>query len=355
MKKKIFAVFAALSLCLGLLSACDEAPEEIKNKISSGEITIDSANTSEVKEEKEENNKSQEETSDSKNESDKLPEENETQNNAQEQDKPDESDNAENRADSGIVLADKGNYQTSSDAPAQPSENNPSVGYNDRKSWWFKRNSENIPPTAQQDINISQYDAYYIGDTSEKIIYLTFDEGYENGYTSEILDILKENDVKAAFFVTKSYIKSCPDLVKRMVEEGHIVGNHSVTHPDLTELTDEEVLFEINDCADYFYEVTGTEMPKFFRPPQGVYSIRTLELTQSAGYKTIFWSYAYKDWDTSDQPGAQAAYDMFVENHHNGGIYLLHAVSQSNTEALDAIIKTMKDFGFTFKTLYDLP
>ncbi len=239
--------------------------------------------------------------------------------------------------------------------PPQPSENSSLVGYNDSKSWWFNRNDTKTPPSAQQDINISQYGAYYLGDVSRKVIYLTFDEGYENGCTSEILDVLKDNDVKAAFFVTKSYIKSEPELVRRMVDEGHVVGNHSVTHPQMSTLSDDEIEDEIVGCAEYFKEVTGEDMPPFFRPPEGEYSIRTLEKTQELGYKTIFWSFAYKDWLVDDQPGEQAAYDWVMNYTHNGCITLLHAVSTSNTKALDRILKDMKADGFVFESLYDLP
>ncbi len=241
------------------------------------------------------------------------------------------------------------------EAPPQPQQNNPAVGYYDRKSWWFKRNTENTPPSAQQDIAIDNYDAYYLGDTQRKTIYLTFDEGYENGYSEKILDVLKEYDVKAAFFVTKSYIRDNTELIKRMVAEGHVVGNHSVTHPDMTTLTDEQIASEINDCAEYFKEVTGQDMPHFFRPPEGVYSIHSLEQTQLQGYKTIFWSFAYGDWDVNKQPGKQAAYDMVMNNYHNGSIMLLHAVSQSNTEALPDIIKSLREKGYTFMSLEDLP
>ncbi len=239
--------------------------------------------------------------------------------------------------------------------PAQPTQNSAAVGYYDKKSWWFRRNSDHLPPSAQGEIAIGNYDAYYLGDTQRKIIYLTFDEGYENGYTTQILDILKANDVKAAFFVTESYIKNEPELVKRMVEEGHIVGNHSVSHPSMPDLSDAEILAELQGCADAFYELTGQEMPKFFRPPSGEYSIHSLEQTQKAGYKTIFWSFAYADWDPANQPGRQQAYDMVMQNYHNGCIMLLHAVSQSNTEALDDILKDLKAQGYTFMGLDSLP
>lgn len=239
--------------------------------------------------------------------------------------------------------------------PKQPTVNAANVGYNDKKSWWFRRNADHLPPSAQDEIAIGNYDAYYLGDTQHKVIYLTFDEGYENGYTSKILDILKANDVKAAFFVTKSYMEDQPELVKRMVAEGHIVGNHSVSHPNMSDLSNEQILAELNGCAAYYKELTGQEMPKYFRPPEGVYSIRSLEQTKAAGYKNIFWSFAYNDWDPANQPGTQAAYDMVMNNYHNGSIMLLHAVSQSNTEALDQILKDLKAKGYVFQTLDQLP
>ncbi|WP_242860867.1 delta-lactam-biosynthetic de-N-acetylase [Defluviitalea phaphyphila] len=225
---------------------------------------------------------------------------------------------------------------------------------NEAKSWWFRRNSDHLPPGAQEEIDLSKYDAYYLGNTNEKKIYLTFDEGYENGYTSKILDILKENNVVAAFFVTKHYIDTEPELVKRMVSEGHIVGNHSVSHPSFPKISDEEIEYEITELARYFKEVTGYDMPKYFRPPSGEYSERTLKITKDLGYKTIFWSMAYKDWDINDQPGKEVAFSHVVENYHNGAIILLHAVSSSNTEALDDIIKYLKEQGYTFASLEEL-
>ena len=239
--------------------------------------------------------------------------------------------------------------------PVQPEITIDGVGYNDQKSWWFSRNSENIPPTAQQEINIAQYDAYYIGDTSEKIIYLTFDEGYEAGYTGQILDVLKENDVKAMFFVTGHYLNSQPELVKRMADEGHLVGNHSYDHLDHTAISDDEMVEDIESCQQLITDTVGYEMPKFFRPPSGVYSIRTLEKAQEMGYKTIFWSFAYKDWDTSAQPTVEEAFDMVVDNYHNGCIMLLHAVSEANTNALDDMIKFLKNEGYEFRSLMELP
>ena len=238
--------------------------------------------------------------------------------------------------------------------PVQPEITIDGVGYNDSKSWWFSRNSENIPPTAQQEINIAQYDAYYIGDTSEKIIYLTFDEGYEAGYTGQILDVLKENDVKAMFFVTGHYLNSQPELVKRMAEEGHLVGNHSYDHLDHTAISDDEMVEDIESCQQLITETIGYEMPKFFRPPSGVYSIRTLEKAQEMGYKTIFWSFAYKDWDVNSQKGAEYAFEQVTPYLHNGAILLLHAVSKDNAESLGDIIDYAKEQGYRFASLDEL-
>lgn len=201
---------------------------------------------------------------------------------------------------------------------------------------------------------LDKYGGYFTGDSSSKVIYLTFDEGYENGYTGQILDILKANDVKAAFFVTRPYIKSSPDLVKRMVQEGHIVGNHSSTHPSMPDVSDEKVIKELTDTANYFKEITGYDMPKFFRPPMGEWSERTLYLTNSLGYKTILWSMAHKDWDPNQQPGKEASYKFVDTYYHNGAILLLHAVSKSNTEALDSILKDLEGNGYRFAPLSEL-
>ena len=239
--------------------------------------------------------------------------------------------------------------------PSTPLSTSSLVGLDDSKSWWFRRNTTKTPPTAQNDICIFDYNAYYLGDTSEKIIYLTFDEGYENGYTAQILDILKANDVKAAFFVTVPYIEQEPELVKRMVEEGHVVGNHSDTHPNMSTLSEADMAQEINNCNAAFEALTGRPIDPFFRPPAGEYSIRSLTQTNLMGYQTIFWSLAYQDWDVNNQPGKDAAYHSAVDYVHNGAIVLLHAVSQSNTEALDDVLKTLKAEGYQFKSLYDLP
>ncbi len=226
---------------------------------------------------------------------------------------------------------------------------------NKKIGWYFMKTKDHSTPRAPSEAPfISKYDGFYVGDVSEKKIYLTFDEGYENGYSEKILDILKEHNIRAAFFVTKSYIEKNEELVKRMVYEGHIVGNHSVKHLSSPDLTDAELEQELVQTEECFKNVVGQDMPKVFRPPMGEFSERTLAVTQSLGYKTIFWSFAYKDWDIENQPGKEAAYNNVIENYHNGEIALLHAVSKSNVEALGDIIETLKEKGFSFGSLEEL-
>ncbi|ERM92054.1 MAG: putative xylanase/chitin deacetylase [Caldanaerobacter subterraneus] len=200
---------------------------------------------------------------------------------------------------------------------------------------------------------VKKYNAIFVGDTTKKVVYLTFDEGYEAGYTPRILDVLKENGVKAAFFVTGPYVKQQADLVKRMVEEGHIVGNHTVNHPSLPTLPDEKVKEEILGLEKMFEDLTGQKM-KYFRPPRGEYSERTLYITKSLGYRTVFWSLAMADW----QPlpgGPEESYSTVMKRLHPGAVILLHAVSKDNAQALDRIIKSIKEEGYEFKTLDDIP
>lgn len=219
--------------------------------------------------------------------------------------------------------------------------------------WWIVPNKDHQTPRVNTDINfkLEDYDAYYVGDTSKKVLYLTFDEGYENGYTSKILNILKENDVKAIFFVTLPYVKDNPDLIKRMVDEGHIVGNHSHHHPSMPDYAVNEAKFnkEFSDVEDLFKEITGTDMPKVFRPPMGKYSERSLAMTKNLGYKTLFWSFAYHDWDINKQPNPDTAKEKIVSNFHNGSVMLIHAVSKTNTEILDYVLKEAKNQGYSFE------
>ncbi len=224
-------------------------------------------------------------------------------------------------------------------------------------NWYYVRNQDHKTPRINTDIDfsLSDYDAYYVG-SQKPVIFLTFDEGYENGFTAEILDILKDNQVPAAFFVTGPYISSNPNLVKRMVDEGHIVGNHSQTHPSMPAKANDPEAFkrEITEVENSFQELIGTSMPKFFRPPRGEYSEKSLALTKELGYQTIFWSFAYQDWLVDQQPDPEQAYERIIEGTHNGEIMLLHAVSSTNTQILDRIINDIKIEGYRFAPLSDL-
>ncbi len=226
---------------------------------------------------------------------------------------------------------------------------------NSKNDWWFIRNKEHKPPQFNTHLKYSldQYDAMCLGDTNRQVIYLTFDEGYENGYTPVILDVLKEHDVKATFFVTATYIKTHPDIIKRMADEGHIVGNHTTTHPSMPTVTGdkEKFKFELMTVAERYKEVTFEDMPPYFRPPMGHYSEKSLAMTKALGYKTIFWSFAYPDWNVNRQPDHGRAKEMLITGLHNGAIYLLHAVSKTNTEVLGDFIKEAREMGYNFELL----
>ena len=188
------------------------------------------------------------------------------------------------------------------------------------------------------------YEAYFIVPDDGKI-YLTFDEGYENGYTPQILDVLKEKDVKAVFFVTMQYVKDEPELVQRMIDEGHVVGNHSVRHKSMPTLDVDTMISEVVDLHEYVLENFGYEM-YLFRPPTGTYSEQSLAVLQELGYKSVLWSFAHYDYAVDDQPDPQKTYDKIVAAAHGGAIYLLHAVSKTNTEVLGDVIDAFRDQGF---------
>ena len=221
--------------------------------------------------------------------------------------------------------------------------------------WWLKRNENHQTPEVSDYIDLSKYDAYYVNPKcKKKKIFLTFDCGYENGFTPKILDVLKKQKIVAAFFVTKPFIREGRELVRRMKKEGHIVGNHTVHHKSRPTLSDRDNKQEIIDCAEYCKEATGYEMDHFIRPPMGEYNEKTLKLTKSMGYKTIFWSMAYVDFDVNKQPGKQYVVEHFKKYTHNGAIPLMHNVSQSNAEALDEVITNLKKEGYQFESLKKL-
>ena len=189
-----------------------------------------------------------------------------------------------------------------------------------------------------------------LGNSEKKYIYLTFDEGYEAGYTSKILEILKDNEVKATFFLTAHYINTQEDLVNQMIKEGHIIGNHTVNHKSMPELTDEKITSEVMDLHKVIYEKFNYEM-KYIRPPKGEFSERTIKLTNNLGYKTIMWSFAYEDWNEDKQPNEEKSKEKIINNLHNGEIMLLHGNSKTNTNILDSVIKSAKSMGYEFKSL----
>ena len=198
--------------------------------------------------------------------------------------------------------------------------------------------------SVQYQEKYGKYGAYFIAPESKKV-YLTFDEGYENGYSAKILDALKEKKASGVFFVTYDYVKKNPDLVRRMIDEGHIVGNHSYNHPSMPKISMEKGKEEIQKLHDYVKAEFNYTMT-LFRPPMGEYSEQTLAMTQSLGYKTIFWSFAYKDWDPKNQMGADKAKEKVLKSLHPGAIYLLHAVSKDNAEILGAVIDEMRNQGY---------
>ena len=223
-------------------------------------------------------------------------------------------------------------------------------------SWGLSFRQEGAPPigNAGKD-QLRQYQAAYIGNTNEKVLYLTFDAGYENGCTAKILDTLKEKQVPAAFFLVGNYIQRSPDLVRRMVAEGHTVGNHTMHHYDMSRLSDKAAFSkELTDLEALYKETVGQELPKYYRPPQGIYSEENLKMAQELGYQTVFWSLAYVDWNNDAQPTREAAFAKLLPRTHNGAVVLLHSTSKTNAEILGELIDKWKAMGYRFGTLEEL-
>lgn len=203
---------------------------------------------------------------------------------------------------------------------------------------------------------LAQYNACFLGDTGRKVIYLTFDCGYENGYTEPILDALKKHNAPAAFFIVGTMLETAPDIVRRMAEEGHIVGNHTRSHPDMSAIADQAAFQkELDSLRSMYREVVGEEMPMFYRPPQGKYSEANLKQACELGYTTVFWSLAYVDWYVNDQPTAEQAYAKLLPRIHDGAIVLLHSTSATNAAILDDLLTKWEDMGYTFASLDTLP
>ena len=223
-------------------------------------------------------------------------------------------------------------------------------------SWGLSFQTEGSAPNGPaSSAQLAKYDAAYLGDINEPVIYLTFDAGYENGCTERILDVLKKHEVTAAFFLVGNYIEKNADLVRRMAEEGHIVGNHTMHHPDMSKISDPEAFRkELEDLENLYRDTTGRELPKYYRPPQGTYSEENLKMAQDLGYKTVFWSLAYVDWNNDDQPTKEQAFAKLLPRIHNGAVVLLHSTSQTNGEILDELLTKWKEMGYSFCTLEEL-
>ena len=232
-----------------------------------------------------------------------------------------------------------------------PIENTSTLS-NKKIGWYFMKGKDHNQPTFGKDLSVpaDKYDAIYLKSAEDKTVYLTFDEGYENGYTGQILDTLKEKNVKAVFFVTGPYLENEKELVKRMVDEGHEIGNHTINHKSMPTLTDAEVEKEVLDLDKKFYDEYGKSM-KYLRPPMGEFSERTLSITKSLGYTNVFWSFAYKDWEVNNQKGTDYAYNTVINALHPGEVMLLHAVSKDNANALGDIIDKAREMGYEFGEL----
>lgn len=239
-----------------------------------------------------------------------------------------------------------------------PAETGKYAAYDNTKyAWWFRRNTTHEQSGSGEAFDIDPFDAYYVDEQAteeDKVFYLTFDCGYEMGFTPGILDVLKKYNAPATFFVTQSFLKSNPDYVKRMKEEGHLVGNHTVRHLSMPDMTTKDIENELATVAETMLELTGYEIDSFFRPPMGEYSERTLQVTKDLGYKSIFWSIAYYDYDVNDQPGKEYVINHFKDYHHNGCIALIHNTSESNAQALEEVLQLLLDEGYRFGSLEEL-
>lgn len=223
-------------------------------------------------------------------------------------------------------------------------------------SWGLSFRQEGAPPIGNAGADqLRQYNAAYLGDTTEKVLYLTFDAGYENGCTEKILDTLKNHNVRAAFFLVGNYIERNADLVRRMTEEGHTVGNHTMHHYDMSKLSDKAAFTkELTDLETLYRETTGKELPKYYRPPQGIYSEENLKMAQELGYKTVFWSLAYVDWKNDAQPSREEAMQKLIPRTHPGAVVLLHSTSQTNAAILDELLTKWEEMGYRFGTVEEL-
>ena len=223
------------------------------------------------------------------------------------------------------------------------------------ENWGLGFGKEGQKPTGNASAaELEKYNAYFMAAGDEKVLYLTFDCGYENGNTEPILDALKAHNAPATFFVVGHYLESAPDLVKRMVEAGHTVGNHTYHHPDMSQISDQASFQkEMESVEEKFKEVTGQELALYYRPPQGKYSEANLKMAQEMGYATFFWSLAYVDWNQDSQPSHEEAFKKLTGRVHPGAIVLLHSTSKTNGEILDELLTKWEEMGYSFRPLSD--
>lgn len=230
------------------------------------------------------------------------------------------------------------------------------VALDETQNWGLGFGEEGTQPTGMASAEtLKEYDTYYVGDNSEKIIYLTFDCGYENGNTEAILEALKKHNANATFFVVGHYLESAPELVKRMVEEGHTVGNHTYHHPDMSKIADKASFQkEMEDVEKLYREITGKEIDKYYRPPQGKYSMENLKMAKELGYQTFFWSLAYADWYQDKQPSKEEAFEKLIGRIHPGAVVLLHSTSSTNAQILDELLTKWEEMGYEIRPLSEL-
>ncbi len=226
----------------------------------------------------------------------------------------------------------------------------------DVSNWGLSFRAEGQTPAGNATAEVlREYNAYYVGDAAEKTIYITFDAGYENGYTAPLLDALKKHGATATFFVVGHYLETAPELVKRMVAEGHTVANHTYHHPDMSAIRDKAAFQrELEQVEETYRQVVGQEMPKFYRPPQGKYNEQNLQMAKEMGYSTFFWSLAYVDWYVDKQPTVQQAMDKLVGRIHPGAVVLLHSTSATNAQVLDDLLTKWEEMGYRFGSLSEL-
>ena len=223
-------------------------------------------------------------------------------------------------------------------------------------SWYCKRNTEHRQPDIDSEMRfIENYNGYYADkkceQNNEKVIYLTFDVGYENGNVEKVMNILRDEKINGSFFILENFLIKNTDLVKRMVDEGDLVCNHTASHKDTSKMSLEELKIELETMERLFREKLGREMPKYFRPPEGKFSLDSMKYASELGYKTIFWSFAYADWDNNNQMSYEKAMEKIMSNTHNGAIMLFHPTSETNVNVLPDVIKSLKEQGYSFKTL----